>query len=83
MRLALALLLTFNFVISWLLIHGMKLNVGPLKVATRIGAFAVAMALLAVGGSVALLAAAASVLLVAIAVRFEIMDWPGTSANHG
>ena len=80
MALILALLLTLNFVVSWLLINGMKLPVSRLKVAVRIGAFVLAMALLAIGGSAALLIAAGIVLLVAIAVRFEIMDWPRIAA---
>jgi hypothetical protein len=78
---SLLLLLTFNFVISWLLVSGMKLRVSLWTSAVRIGAFAVAMILLAVGGTRALLGAAGIVLLVAIAVRFEIMSWPATASR--
>jgi hypothetical protein len=80
MRISLALLLTLNFVVSWLLTTGMNLRISWRSAAVRIGAFALAMALLAIGGSAALLLAAGTVLLVAIAVRFEIMDWPHTAA---
>jgi Ni/Fe-hydrogenase subunit HybB-like protein len=79
LRVSLALLLTLNFAVSWLLTSGMKLRVSPSSAAVRIAVFALAMVLLSIGGSTPLLIAVGIVLLTAIAVRFEIVNWPRTA----